>query len=85
MLLLSCPLAVLAGLAASQSEDRGVQLAYVAVGPVVFGIVGTIVGLFTRGKSTAVATGAPIGCGCVAALFGVVLTMLFFVSIFPSL
>jgi hypothetical protein len=56
------------GVAAYGSESDGVMMSYVAVGPFMFGLVGSIVALMTRRSSPGKAIGAPLGCGCGAAL-----------------
>lgn len=73
-------------IAAISSEELGMTMTMVTAGPFFFGLVGTIVALVTKKNPKAgVAIGAPLGCGCLAAIVGALLVVVFFVSIFPSL
>ena len=86
MLGLSIVLVIATIVAAAMSEQRGVTMSYVAIGPFAFGVAGTIVALVTRHHpNRTVAVGAPIGCGCLAWIVGFVLLFVFMVGIFPKL
>jgi hypothetical protein len=80
-------LLVLATIAAGiSSETLGMQMSYVTAGPLGFGLAATLMALLTRkSPSNGVAVGAPLGCGCLSAVVFAALTVVFFVSIFPSL
>jgi len=86
MLALSLLLGIGTGVAAYMSEELGVYMSYVAIGPFAFGVAGTIVALVTKKNANPkVAVGAPIGCGCLAWVVAVLLLVVFMVAIFPSL
>ncbi len=86
MLALSLLLGVLTGVAAMSSEELGVTMSYVAIGPFAFGVVGTIVALITKkNPNQKVAVGAPLGCGCLSWIVAAALLFVFMVAIFPSL
>ena len=86
MLAISILLGIGTGVAAYMSEDLGVTMSYVAIGPFAFGVAGTIVALVTRKNANQkIAVGAPIGCGCLAWIVAVLLLVVFMVAIFPSL
>jgi hypothetical protein len=68
------------------SESLGVSMSYLTAGPLGFGLAATLMALITRkSASNGVAVGAPLGCGCFAAITFAALTFVFFISIFPSL
>jgi hypothetical protein len=72
--------------AGMRSERYGVTMTFVAVGPLAFGSVGTLVALLTRrSRSGVVAVAAPLGCGCASAAFALLLAFLFFGLIWPRL
>ncbi len=73
------------GIAAYGSESNGVMMSYVAVGPFMFGLVGSIVALMTRFGSPGKAIGAPFGCGCAAALGSLVSLVIFMAVIWRML
>ncbi len=72
--------------AAISSEELGMNMTMLTSGPLFFGIVGTIVALVTKkNPKPGVAIGAPLGCGCLAAIVSAALVAVFFVAIFPRL
>ncbi|HQP34780.1 MAG TPA: hypothetical protein PLI95_06370 [Polyangiaceae bacterium] len=72
--------------AAVQSEQMGMTMTMITAGPLFFGLVGTIVAIVTKkNPKPSVAIGAPLGCGCLAAIVGALLVAVFFLAIFPSL
>ena len=86
MLVISLLLGVGTGIAAFMSEELGVTMSYVAIGPFAFGVAGTIVAIVTKKNANQkVAVGAPIGCGCLAWIVATMLLVVFMVAIFPSL
>ena len=78
-------LLVVTGIAAYGSERDGVAMSYVAVGPLLFGLVGSPVAFLTRYSSAGKAIGAPLGCGCGAGLGGLLALVLFFAVIWRML
>jgi hypothetical protein len=71
--------------AANESETFAVQVSYVTVPMIAAGLVPWIVALLTRKKSTAVAVGAPLGCGCLSWAVALVATIAFFALVWDSL
>ncbi len=71
--------------AALESETHAMQAAYLTVPAVFAGLWPWIVALLTRKQSPALAVGAPLGCGCVAWVAGVVGVIVFFQIVWPSL
>jgi hypothetical protein len=61
------------------------MMSYVAVGPFMFGLVGSIVALLTRYGSPGKAIGAPLGCGCGAGLGSFMALGVFFAVIWRML
>jgi hypothetical protein len=67
------------------SESDAVTVSYLGVPLALAGFVAPVVALIVRRQQTAVAVGAPIGCGCATMVFGVVAMVVFFTAIWPSL
>ena len=76
------------GVAGYSSESAGVTASYVVTGPACFfsgGALAAIAAHVLIKKASPVRTFGPVGCGCLSAVFGFVMIVLFFAVIFPAL
>ena len=76
------------GAAGYSSESAGVTASYVLTGPMCFfsgGALAAVAAHLLIKKASAGRTFAPVGCGCLSALVGMGLIVLFFAVIFPAL
>jgi hypothetical protein len=73
------------GLAGATSESLGVRVSYVGVPLFVGGLGAMAVAPFVRSRGAATAIGAPLGCGCGGSLIALLLLVVFYLAIWPSL
>ncbi len=78
-------LAITLVIAVVGSESDAVTVSYLGVPLALAGFVAPVVALIARRQQTAIAVGAPIGCGCATMVFGIVAMVVFFTAIWPSL
>lgn len=71
--------------AATQSEQTGVDASMIGVPLFFSGLVAVVTAFIVRRKSKGVAMGAPVGCGCGSLVAGVLMMVLFYAAIWPSL
>lgn len=74
---------------AIDSESAGVQATMIAAFPIGFALtlflMVWVAHFFFKRSSSVVRLGVPVGCGCGAGLFSVLLAVVFFAAIFPAL
>jgi len=73
------------GLAGATSESLGVSVRYVGVPLFVGGLGAMAVAPFVRNRGAGAAIGAPLGCGCGGFSIALLLLVVFYVAIWPSL
>ncbi len=74
--------ALAAGIA---GEEQATMVATLGIPLALAGLVAPIAAALTRRQAPAVAVGAPIGCGCATITAGILLAIVFFTAIWPSL
>jgi hypothetical protein len=86
MLVVSFIACGITGIAASEMrEEEAVTLSYLTIPFIVAGLVAWLPAALTRKKGTALAVGAPLGCGCLAGIAASIGLMIFYVVLWPSL
>ena len=71
--------------AASASEDDAIVVAYLGIPLALAGLVAPIAALLVREKDLPVSIGVPVGCGCGTVVASVVLLVVFFTLVWPTL
>ena len=71
--------------AASASEGDAVVVSYIGIPLALAGLVAPIAALMVRRRDLPISIGVPVGCGCGTAVASIVLLVVFFTLVWPSL
>ena len=80
---LGCVATGLAAMGASESD--AVVVSYIGVPLALAGVVAPIAALLVRSRDLPISIGVPVGCGCSTAVASVVLMVVFYTLLWPSL